>query len=273
MKTIKIDDIDVSNRLRPVDEAHAQLIAASIEEKGLTQPIVVRPVATGGFRLTVGAHRLRAMQILGYVELIVDDQVLIREMDDVAARIAEIDENISRYDLNPLDRALFLAERKKLYDQLRGETRGRRKDVEFKEGKKVANLAIFSSPRFTKDVAVRTRIGERSVQRALFIAQRLSPQTIALIRGTMVEHNQQELLALAGQEPHEQKKLAAAIKSGEAKTVQQAKYVIGLEEQPINDPQQRILATLTDAWERASNRTRASFMRAAGLAFAERDGK
>jgi ParB family transcriptional regulator, chromosome partitioning protein len=269
---IAIADIDDSQRLRPVKESEVELIAVSIDERGLTQPIVVRPVNNliGQYILVVGAHRLAAMRLLGWTELTVGEQVIVREMDETTARIMEIDENVARHELNPLDRALFLAERKRLYDLARGETRGRkRKDVEFKENEKVANMAIFSSPRFTKEVSERTNLSERTVRRAVELAERLSPEAIAAIRGTGVETNQQELLALAEAEPEAQLALARKISSGEAKTVLQAKWACGFEAQPANDPQARLLANLADAWDRASKPTRASFMKKAGLVYSE----
>ena len=40
---ILIAKIDDSDRLRPIDEDHAEVIAASIAQQGLLQPIRVRP--------------------------------------------------------------------------------------------------------------------------------------------------------------------------------------------------------------------------------------
>ena len=41
-KSIKIADIVVSDRIRPVDENHAQVIAASIAANGLINPVTIR---------------------------------------------------------------------------------------------------------------------------------------------------------------------------------------------------------------------------------------
>ncbi len=266
--TINIADVDASDRLRPVDLAHAELIAASIEEKGLIQPIVVRPKAGAGYVLIAGAHRLYAMELLGWETLVVGETVIIRETDELSAKIDEIDENIARHDLNALDRAIFIAERKKLYELKRGETRGRkRKDTEFKDKEIVAKLAIISSPRFSEDTAARTNLSERVIQRACQLAERLDKQAIAAIRGTMLEDNQVELLALAALEPVQQRSVALSIKSGAAKNVLQAKWATGLERQPSSDPQARILANLLENFERASKGTRATFMNTVGLVY------
>ncbi len=269
--SILIIDIDDSNRLRPVDPAHAALIAGSIEQKGLIQPIVARPAPQGAakpFILIAGANRLAAMRLLGWDKLVVGETVIIRETDETSAKIDEIDENLARYDLNALDRAIFIAKRKQLYDAQRGETRGRkRKDVDFKEEEKTANMAIISSPRFSEDAANRTNLSRRVIERACQLALALDPEAIAAIRGTMLEDNQAELLQLAALPPQQQREVAARIKSGEARNVLQGKWAAGIEKQPNNDPQARILAALLEGFEKAAKPTRAKFMKSYGLVY------
>ncbi|QGM46705.1 ParB/RepB/Spo0J family partition protein [Methylocystis heyeri] len=274
---IAIADIDATDRLRPVDVAHAQFIADSIERKGngvvgegLDQPIIVRPKSAGGYQLVIGGHRHWAMVDLGWKELVVGKHVMVQELDDLEAKIAEIDENVARRDLNPLDRAIFIAKRRELFVKKYGETRGRkRKDIEFKEEEKNPNLGVFLSSRFSEETAKRIGYSKGTIDRALHIANNLSEEIIAAIRGTGVETNQQELLALAEAEPEQQLALARKISSGEAKTVLQAKWACGFERQPANDPQGRLLTNLSESFDKASKATRASFMKKFGLAYAE----
>ena len=276
-KTILIANIDPAweKRLRPVDKNQAALIAASIEENGLSQPIVVRPAVLADesdkkFVLIVGGHRFHAMTSLGWTELTVGEHVIVRDSDPTSARIEEIDENLARHDLNMLDRAIFFAERKKLYDQMRGETRGRkpkRKDIDFKEKEKSANFALLRSPRFTEDAAKRTGWSKRTIEAACALAEALDPDALAAIRGTMLEDNQIELLALSKLEPEQQREVADRIKAGTARNVQHGKWMAGIEKEPLNDPQARILTTLLDQFQKASKQTRAQFMKSAGLAY------
>lgn len=272
-ETILIDDIDDTDRLRPVDPSHAALIAESIKEKGLIQPIVVRTNESGDgkepYILIAGGHRLAAMKLLGWDKLIVGETVIVRDTDAISAKIDEIDENLARYDLNALDRALFFAERKRLYDQQRAETRGGdRKTDKFKEKIKMANFAILKSDRFDEDAAARTGWSERTIRFACQIAEKLDKEAIAAIRGTMVENNQVELRALAMIEPAQQRQVAGYIKSGEARTVLQGKYLARIEKEPINDPQARIFTALMENFEKASKQTRKRFMEAYRLAYA-----
>ncbi|CAM5764603.1 ParB/RepB/Spo0J family partition protein [Bosea minatitlanensis] len=214
--------IDATGRLRPVDEAHAQLIATSMNESGLIQPVVVRIDASGnGLKLVVGGHRLRGANILSWEEI---PAILIECSDDEARQI-EIDENLARKELTALERAEFLAERKRVYETLHPEAaHGKAKKPKTEKGK-VANLATFA--RFSKDAANSTGLSERTIRRACELAGRLSPDAIAAIRGTKVADNQAQLQALAELEPEQQKIVAGLIAAKAAGNVAKARIVAG----------------------------------------------
>ena len=76
-------------------------LARSIREKGLLQPIVVRPRIQGEYEIVAGERRWRAAQRAG----IHDVPVLIRELNDGEALEIALIENIQRADLNPLEEA------------------------------------------------------------------------------------------------------------------------------------------------------------------------
>lgn len=268
LKMIPIDQIDASDRLRPIDADHVELIAASIEDRGLQQPIVVRPI-DGGYRLTAGGHRLAALTKLGKTTLEVGREVIVREVGDIEAQIDEIDENLARHELNALDRAIFLAKRKALYEQMHPATAhgGDRKSRKAQAEIKSQTLRLGFSRRFTKDVASRVGLSERTIQLAVNLAEKLDAATIEALRNSPLRHNQRELMALAEIEPERQRNLAALIRDGEAKTVAQAKVHAGLEKAVVSDPQSRLYATLLDAWSRADSKTRAAFMAEADLIF------
>ncbi|MGQ3076540.1 MULTISPECIES: hypothetical protein [Rhizobium/Agrobacterium group] len=59
LKSISISDIHIGERLREIDEDHAQAIALSIAEIGLQSPIQVRPTPAqkgGKFTLVAGGQ-------------------------------------------------------------------------------------------------------------------------------------------------------------------------------------------------------------------------
>jgi ParB family transcriptional regulator, chromosome partitioning protein len=88
------------------DPAALEALAASIEQSGLMQPIVVRPLAgrPGAYELIAGERRWRAMDRLGRGEV----PAIIQEVDDARAAELALVENLQREDLNPMDRATAL---------------------------------------------------------------------------------------------------------------------------------------------------------------------
>lgn len=82
-------------------EADLADLATSIRDKGLLQPIVVRPVANGEYEIVAGERRWRAAQRAGIHEV----PVLIRLLSDGEALEIALIENIQRADLNPLEEA------------------------------------------------------------------------------------------------------------------------------------------------------------------------
>lgn len=75
-------------------------LADSIKERGLLQPILVRP-RSGRFEVIAGDRRFLAHQILGR-EFI---PALVREMDDKDCDLVRAAENLQRVDLTPIEEA------------------------------------------------------------------------------------------------------------------------------------------------------------------------
>jgi ParB family transcriptional regulator, chromosome partitioning protein len=82
-------------------EEDLESLAKSLRDKGLLQPLVVRPRPDGEFEIVAGERRWRASQRAGIHEL----PVLIRELDDRETLEIALIENIQRSDLNPLEEA------------------------------------------------------------------------------------------------------------------------------------------------------------------------
>jgi ParB family chromosome partitioning protein len=262
-ETIRIDAIDASGRLRPIDPARAAQLAASIDQIGLQQPIVVRR-AGEGFKLTAGAHRLEAFRLLGKTVLKVGVEVLIRDANSDEAELAEIDENIVRGDLNAMYRALFFAKRRDAYERMNA-TMGRggdRKSRKFNELTNSKTLGFEISDRFTKDAADRVGLSEEAVRLALQIADGLTPEIIEALKDTRVAGNQSELLSLVAEKsPPRRLDIAKAIADGRAHNVATARVVLRFEEPAVGDPQGRVGEALRAAWKKADARTRRAFLK------------
>ncbi len=82
-------------------EEDLESLAKSLRDKGLLQPLVVRPRADGSFEIVAGERRWRACQRAG----IHDVPVLIRDLDDKETLEIALIENIQRSDLNALEEA------------------------------------------------------------------------------------------------------------------------------------------------------------------------
>lgn len=83
------------------DEKALSELAKSIEQNGIIQPLLVRPMSDGSYQLVAGERRWRAARMAGLTEV----PVTIREMTDEEASVFALIENLQREDLNPVEEA------------------------------------------------------------------------------------------------------------------------------------------------------------------------
>ena len=76
-------------------------LAASIRERGVLQPILVRPHGPSRFQIVAGERRWRASRLAGMDTI----PALVEDIDDDTALEIAIIENLQREDLSPLDEA------------------------------------------------------------------------------------------------------------------------------------------------------------------------
>ena len=103
-QTLRITEIS-PNKAQPrrdFDDAALEALADSIKKHGVLQPILVRPLPTGGYQIVAGERRWRAARMAGLDEM----PVYIRELDDDRAAQLALVENLQREDLNPIEEAL-----------------------------------------------------------------------------------------------------------------------------------------------------------------------
>jgi len=265
---INIDEIDTTGRLRPVDVDYVNALAGSIAELGLQSPIKLRWKDDDGYALVFGMHRLEAMKTLGWSVLERDIHYVVESLTVEQARVAEIDENLFRHDLNPLDRAIFLAERKHIYEQMHPETaQGKAKKP--KNGKS-QTLRAFLPPRFSLDAANKIGMSERSIQLAIDLANRLDPAALEALRKTPIIHNQAALQKFAEETPENQRLIAAKMAADGVASLQEAKVSLKLAEPVKVHPAKRDFLNLIYLWQKADKSSRAGFMEFVEL---ERRGK
>ena len=101
--TLRISEIE-PNRSQPrkeFDEAALADLADSIREHGVIQPLLVRPLPSGGYQLVAGERRWRASRLAGLKEV----PVRVIEADDRRTAELALVENLQREDLNPIEEA------------------------------------------------------------------------------------------------------------------------------------------------------------------------
>lgn len=222
---IEIAAIDVVDRLRLVDRAYVEMLAASISETYLHQPIAVASTPGAGNRyvLVDGENRLEAFKLLGRDTI----PARIRDLTEVERRKHEIHANLIRNELTALDRTVFVGELAGIFTAENADARngGDRKSKKWREKNQFANLANWSS--FSKEAARRTGLSTRSIDRTRELFAKLSPEAVTLIRGSKVADNQAQLQALAEMEPEQQKTIAGLIASNAASNIAKARVIAG----------------------------------------------
>ena len=88
---------------RLFDQGELETLAESIRERGILQPLLVRPGTSGaaGYEIVAGERRWRAAQLAGLHEL----PVVVRELSDRVTLELALVENLQRSDLSALDEA------------------------------------------------------------------------------------------------------------------------------------------------------------------------
>jgi ParB family chromosome partitioning protein len=103
---LMLDEIDVSESHRPYDAEAVTRLAKSIRDIGLQYPITAVRGDGKRFNLVAGRHRLEAFRLLGRDRIPAN----VVKMDDRAARMWEIAENLHRAELTVAQRADQISE-------------------------------------------------------------------------------------------------------------------------------------------------------------------
>lgn len=105
---VPVDSIIINTRKREISEARVAVLADSIKTLGLLQPIVINK----DYHLVAGLHRRGAFIKLGIDEI----PAVFKEYKSIDAELAEIDENLVRFELTDMERALQYKRRKEIYE-------------------------------------------------------------------------------------------------------------------------------------------------------------
>jgi ParB family chromosome partitioning protein len=159
------------NPRREFPVAHLDELANSIKERGIIQPIAVRPIrgANDAFEIIAGERRWQAAQRAGLHEV----PVVILDVSDVEALELAIVENVQREDLNPLEEAAG-------YQALIDEFKYHQDDIAKTVGKSRSHIAnmlrLLKLPEFVK-TAIRS--GQFSAGHARALIGHPEPERVA----------------------------------------------------------------------------------------------
>ena len=257
--------IEVPERLRPIDTAWADAIAESMARHGQKTPIeVVEQSGTAKYRLVAGGHRFHGAERNGWATI----RAEIKRSDaktaterDLELQLAEIDENLHRHELNPLDRAVFIGRRQEIYEALHPETKNGAQGG--RDGKRNENETIS----FSKETAEKIGLGRRSVERACRIFRLLSPAVRERIAGTHLAKSEGELYQLTRYSAEQQAEIAERCLTPTWRmdkqvypSVAQIGAVLDGTAIPTRAAHETETAKLRDAWDRAGARAKTAHL-------------
>lgn len=198
---IRIDEVRINSGRREARVDNVRELAKSIAEIGLLNPITVTPDRT----LIAGCHRLEAAKLLGWTEI----ECTICEIDGLLAELAEIDENMVRTNLSPIEFGDLLLKRKQIYETLHPET----KNGGDRRSEKIRTSICRSdtAKSFVKDTAGKLGVSPRTVERQVQVAKNLTPEAKDIIESSGKKITKGDTLKLSRLEPGQQAETAHAM--------------------------------------------------------------
>ena len=185
MPTVVIDQISIGLNRRPLKDEKVAELMESIQANGLLNPITLDQK----LNLIAGLHRLTAYKLLGFDNI---ECKIITYKDAEQARLAEIDENLIRSELDALERAELWLERDQILERL-----GLRAKPGDNQYTHKGSEIISPPPKTTLELAKEAGYTDRTFQQGKQIARSIDPEVKQVIRGTPVAKSPTMLLRVA----------------------------------------------------------------------------
>lgn len=101
--TLNLDELEanVNQPRTEFNDESLKELADSVAKHGIIQPIVVKPLSSGKYRIIAGERRYRAAKMAGLKEV----PVIVKDISDVQIMELALVENLQREDLNALEEA------------------------------------------------------------------------------------------------------------------------------------------------------------------------
>lgn len=259
VKDILIKDVIVEDRLRQVDFGVAHLLAENIEEQGLLQPIGVRSDGDSYF-LIFGEHRLEAHKILGLDTI----ESRIYTIDAEEAKLFEMDENLLRVQMLPLETSNALAARKELYEKIHPQTKvGSRGYLNLnldQDDKDSEDGNLREVPSFVESAIERVGFKKSNIYRLLGL-QKIIPHLHVDINSSEcdLKNNVSELTALSKINVNDQHSVSHRVLSGECNTIAEASLG-GERHIQVENKAQKSVLQIRSGWGRLPVERRADLL-------------
>jgi ParB family chromosome partitioning protein len=201
MAIVAIAEVTIGTNRRPLREDRVVELMESIKMNGLLNPITI----DANCKLVAGLHRLTACKLLGFEEI---ECRVLTHSDAEHARLAEIDENLIRSELDALERAELWLERDELLKRMG--LRASTGDNQYTRRNRGGETVSPPQPKTTLELAKEAGFTDRTFQLGKQIARDIAPEVKQRIRGTDMARSTTTLLKVARAGSEARKQAAAA---------------------------------------------------------------
>ncbi|MCX7593629.1 MAG: ParB N-terminal domain-containing protein [Fischerella sp.] len=185
MSFVDINRVNILPNRRPLNDQKVAELMESIKANGLLNPITLDQ----NLNLIAGLHRLTACKLIGFKEI---ECRIINCEDKDHARLAEIDENLIRSELDALERSELWLERDRILERM-----GLRAKVGDNQFTQRGGENISPPLKTTLELAQEIGYTERTLQYGKQIAKNIVPEVKEMIKGTPIAKSTSALLKVA----------------------------------------------------------------------------
>lgn len=196
----QVDTLDIAqlhpfadHPFHPYTDERLRDLTDSIREHGVLMPVLVRPMASGGYEIISGHNRVEAAKLAGLDKV----PVTIREMDDDLATIAMVDSNLRQRDiLLPSEKAWAYRMKMEAMRRQSGRPRNNCAQVGPKFGKRTRDLIAEEMGESKNQISRYIRLTELIPPLLAMIDQGHLPFNPAVELSYLSPQNQTSLLAI-----------------------------------------------------------------------------
>jgi ParB family transcriptional regulator, chromosome partitioning protein len=187
MTLVSINKVSVGLNRRPLKDHKVTELMESIKANGLLNPVTLDQ----HLNLVAGLHRLTACKLLGFTEI---ECKIVDYQNQDQARLAEIDENLIRNELEALERSELWLERDLILERMG--LRAKAGDNQYTRKRK-GGETVSAPIKTTLELARETGYTDRTFQQGKQIARDITPEVKAKIKGTPIAKSPTALLKIA----------------------------------------------------------------------------